>query len=99
MRPIDAEKLIEKLSTGLDNPEEFPVISLGTILRMIDNEPEVVVQPELDSETLIRTIEMGITATNSNDVYSLGMRNGMRWCKSLIEGVEPKYEGMEGATT
>ena len=50
------------------------------------------VQPELDSEALIRTIEMGVTATNSNDIYSLGMRNGMRWCKSLIDGVEPKFE-------
>ncbi len=50
------------------------------------------IQPELDSETLIRTIETGITATNSNDAYSLGMRNGMRWCKSLIDGVEPKFE-------
>jgi len=49
-------------------------------------------QPELDPEALIRTIEMGVTATNSNDIYSLGMRNGMRWCKSLIDGVEPKFE-------
>ena len=49
-------------------------------------------QLELDSEALIHTIEMGITATNSNDIYSLGMRNGMRWCKSLIDGVEPKFE-------
>lgn len=38
---IDAEKLIKKLSTGLDNPEEFPVISLGAIMRMIDTEPEL----------------------------------------------------------
>lgn len=50
-------------------------------------------QSELDSEALIRTIETGITATNSNDIYSIGMRNGMRWCKSLIDGVEPKFEG------
>lgn len=49
-------------------------------------------QPELNSEALIHTIEMGITATNSNDIYSLGMRNCMRWCKSLIDGVEPKFE-------
>lgn len=46
MKLIDADKLIEKLSANLDNPEEFPVISLGTILRMIDNEPEVVAHPE-----------------------------------------------------
>lgn len=50
-------------------------------------------QPELDPEALIRTIEMGITAINLNDIYSIGMRNGMRWCKSLIDGVEPKFEG------
>lgn len=50
-------------------------------------------QSELDPEALIRTIEMGITATNLNDIYSIGMRNGMRWCKSLIDGVEPKFEG------
>ena len=41
MRLIDADKLIEKLSTGLDNPEEFPVINLGTLMRMIDTEPTV----------------------------------------------------------
>jgi hypothetical protein len=41
MRIIDADKLIEKLSTNLDNPEEFPVISLGTIMRMIADEDEV----------------------------------------------------------
>jgi hypothetical protein len=49
-------------------------------------------QPELNLENLVRMIEFGITATNSRDAYSLGMRNGMRWCKSLIDGVEPKYE-------
>ena len=58
--------------------------------RIVKNLPSA--QPELDSEALIRTIEMGITAINLNDVYSLGMRNGMRWCKSLIDGVEPKFE-------
>lgn len=46
MRLIDADKLIEKLSAGLDNPEELPVISIGTVMRMIDAEPEA--QPEHD---------------------------------------------------
>lgn len=41
MKIINADKLIEKLSTNLDNPEEFPVISLGTVMRMIADEPEV----------------------------------------------------------
>lgn len=47
-RLIDADKLIEKLSAGLDNPEELPVISIGTVMRMIDSEEEVhTSQPEI----------------------------------------------------
>ena len=45
MKIIDADKLIEKLSANLDNPEEFPVISLGTVMRMLANEEEA--QPEV----------------------------------------------------
>ena len=41
MKLIDADKLIEKLSAGLDNPEELPVISIGTVMRMIDSEEEI----------------------------------------------------------
>ena len=72
--------------------ERFKRVPTNAIIAkdVIENLPSA--QPELDSEALIRTIEMGVTATNSNDIYSLGMRNGMRWCKSLIDGVEPKFE-------
>jgi len=68
---------------------------LGLIEACITDVKEL--QPALDQENLVRMIENGITATNSNDVYSLGMRNGMRWCKSLIDGVEPKFE--DGVTS
>lgn len=65
----------------------------GGVLEAIDAIKDLpAAQPVLDPETIIRTIEMGIAATNSNDAYSLGMRNGMRWCKSLIDGAEPKFE-------
>ena len=48
MKLIDADKLIEKLSAGLDNPEELPVISIGTVMRMIDGEEEIhTSQPEI----------------------------------------------------
>lgn len=50
------------------------------------------VQPGIDKQKLIRTITAGIVATNTNDVYSCGMRNGMRWCKSLLEDEHPKFE-------
>ena len=53
-------------------------------------------QPEKHTEThscdLITKIQNGIEATDANDVYSCGMRNGMRWCMSLIDDKEPKYE-------
>lgn len=39
----------------------------------------------MEKEKLIKDIELGINATDRKDEYSIGMRNGMRWCLSLIE--------------
>lgn len=41
---------------------------------------------------LIAKIQNGIKATDADDAYSCGMRNGMKWCISLIDGKEPLYE-------
>ena len=41
---------------------------------------------------LIRSIEIGIEATNMDDEYHVGLRNGMRVCKAYIDGNEPDYE-------
>ena len=46
---------------------------------------------------LITEIQNGIKATNTDDVYSCGMRNGMRWCISLIDDKEPLYEKLPSA--
>lgn len=46
---------------------------------------------------LITTIQNGIKATDADDVYSCGMRNGMRWCISLIDDKEPLYENCPSA--
>ena len=43
-------------------------------------------------EKLIDDIDFAIKATDSQDDYSMGMRNGMRYVKSLIDGKEPQYE-------
>lgn len=51
------------------------------------------VQP--DFKELIAIIKNGISATNADDVYSCGMRNGMRWVLSLIDGKEPSYESSD----
>lgn len=40
MRLVDADSILEKLETGLDNPEEFPVMMLGDVKRLIDKEQE-----------------------------------------------------------
>ena len=37
-------------------------------------------------------IDFGILATSGKDTYSVGMRNGMRWAKSLFTGKAPEYE-------
>ena len=44
----------------------------------------------------IKLIDEGIVATNTDDVYSVGMRNGMRWCKSIIDGERPEFEEWTG---
>ena len=46
---------------------------------------------------LITKIQNGIKATDADDVYSCGMRNGMRWCISLIDDKEPLYENCPSA--
>lgn len=43
-------------------------------------------------EKTIDDIDFAIKTTDSQDDYSMGMRNGMRYVKSLIDGKEPQYE-------
>lgn len=49
-------------------------------------------KPEINKQELIRTMNAGIIATNTKDVYSCGMRNGIRWCRALLEDDPPKFE-------
>ncbi len=49
-------------------------------------------EPEINKQKLIRTMNAGIIATNTEDVYSCGMRNGIRWCRALLEDDPPKFE-------
>lgn len=37
-------------------------------------------------ENLIEKIKFGIEASNTNDNYMTGLRNGMRYCLALIDG-------------
>lgn len=49
-------------------------------------------QEQTKDEKMIDAISFAIKATDSQDDYSMGMRNGMRYVKSLIDGKEPQYE-------
>ena len=43
-------------------------------------------------QSIIEYMDFGIKHTDLQDAYSIGFRNGIRWCKSLINGVEPIYD-------
>lgn len=49
-------------------------------------------QEQIKDEKMIDAIGFAIKATDSQDDYSMGMRNGMRYVKSLIDGKEPQFE-------
>ena len=60
------------------------------IMEYIDEVPSA--EPEIYKQNLIRMMNEGIIATNTKDVYSCGMRNGIRWCRALLEDDTPKFE-------
>lgn len=45
-----------------------------------------------EKQKAIDAIDFAIKATDSQDDYSMGMRNGMRYVKSFIDGKAPQYE-------
>ncbi len=45
-----------------------------------------------EPEEIIKAIDLAILITNGGDYYSIGLRNGMRYAKSLIDGKAPIYE-------
>lgn len=51
-----------------------------------------------DSE-LIEKIKFAIEASNTNDNYMTGLRNGMRYCMALIDGKEPEFESCNQDST
>ena len=86
-RYIDQDKVIDAM-LNLDTSNR--VSWRDAVIDMIDAMPSADVQP--DTKELIAKIKNGISATNADDVYSCGMRNGMRWVLSLIDGKEPSFE-------
>ena len=88
-RYINANELIKRLQqAGLDDAVSIAVKMAGH--ERLKHVPSA--QPDL-----IAKIQNGINTTNANDSYSCGMRNGMRWCMSLVDGKEPLFENCPSA--
>lgn len=45
-----------------------------------------------EKKKLLGEMDAAINAVDRHDVYSVGMRNGIRYAKSLIDGKEQEYE-------
>lgn len=91
-RYIDQDKVIDAV---LELDTTHRVSWQDAVIDMIDAMASENVQP--DTKELIAKIKNGISATNADDVYSCGMRNGMRWVLSLIDGKEPLFESARNA--
>lgn len=46
-------------------------------------------------DKIIEQLDFDINATTGGDDYSVGLRNGLRLAKSLLNGEEPKFEHIE----
>lgn len=46
-------------------------------------------------DKIIEQIDFDINATTGDDDYSVGLRNGLRLAKSLINGEQPIFEHVE----
>ena len=87
---IDALEKAIRNDPYYDSNERINGLGVCDVRVIINDLPSA--QPESDKEQLSRLIRAGIIATDTKDVYSCGMRNGMRWCRSLLDDKEPKFE-------
>lgn len=45
----------------------------------------------------VTALKAAIACTNTDDVYSVGFRNGMRYAICILNGEEPEYETYKGS--
>ena len=92
MRLIDKDTIyrqgaVEALKNAEPLVRDFGYYKVIETIRLLPS-----AEPEINKLKLIRTMNAGIIATNTEDVYSCGMRNGIRWCKALLEDDPQKFE-------
>ena len=89
MSYIKREAAIGSLMEILDRPKHAEFLYTDEICGALQSIPAADVRPVND---LVEMIDKAIEATDMNDAYSIGLRNGLRCAKSFIDGEEPEYE-------
>lgn len=85
---IDRQSAIDTLKMDIDiipfiRARQYVREALDTVWQRLEELPSA--RSGIDRRELFHTITAGIVATSTKDVYSCGMRNGMRWCRALLE--------------
>lgn len=61
--------------------------------KYLDRNPERKMKWTNDEkEKVLNTLDFAIDASDGNDNYDIGFRNGLRYAKSLIDGNDPQFE-------
>lgn len=53
----------------------------------------------MENKDVLKMIDFTINATDTNDDYSMGLRNGLRLARSYLTGEEPEYENTNAQTS
>jgi hypothetical protein len=85
---IDRKQAVEVVSNGFDRWHMINLLASQESIPTITEQE--IVKPYFDK--IVNAIDFAIKATDSRDDYGMGMRNGMRYVKSLLDNQEPRYE-------
>lgn len=105
------ERIMEFDTRTLKNPESEngyifeKVYDLLQFLRQFQFSTDAKVDNDMNSRSkkmpdiniIIDTIKNAINASTGNKDYMVGLRNGMRWCLSVLTDKEPEYESIPPA--
>ena len=87
------EEIIRNLKYTMEKHKNDTVSTFDTNISVMCRDIlDYLEQEQTRDEKLIDAIDFAIKATDSQDDYCMGMRNGMRCVKYLIDGKEPQYE-------
>lgn len=88
------EEKMEQIYDICNKDLDIPLGLQNTMIMAICNGKK-----QTNTEKIISKIDFSINATDSNDDYSVGLRNGMRLVKSLLDNKEPKFEKINQTNT